>query len=105
MTSIKEIKATNIYGFSGETGAVVHLSWGTKNALHKFVRAHISPLHVFDYDKVTIIQHKPPKLKGTVKLYESKFDVLLMAGKKVKHSMSNISLEKDTYRPHIPVEQ
>lgn len=104
MTSLKEIKATDIQGFSGETGAVVNLSWGIKNALHKFVREHVSPLHVFDYDKVTIIQHKPPKLKGTVKLYESKFEVLLMSGKKVKHSMASISLEKETYRPYISVE-
>ena len=101
MTPIKAFGPKNVVSYSAETGEVIHLSWATKNLLHKMARSLISPLHVFDYDTVSIIQHKPPKLTGTVKLYESTFDVLLSSGKKVKYSVSSISLTKDGYRPYI----
>ena len=98
--SHKKINPLDYRGFSGETGQVVNLSWGIKRSLHMLVSSLIHPLHVFDYEGVTIIQHKPPKLKGTTKLYESKFDVLLVTGKKVKYSVSGISLTRD-YKPFI----
>ena len=101
MTPIKDIKPTNIQAFDAISGQVISLSWGIRHNLHKFARARVHELHVFDYDKVSIIQHKPPKLKGTTKLYESKFDVILSSGKKIKHSVCGISLTKDSYVPHI----
>lgn len=100
MTPFKGIKPVNYREFSGETGQVINLSWGIKRSLHLLARSLVHDLHVFDYDGVTIIQHKPPKLKGTTKFYESKFDVLLVTGKKVKYSVSGISLTRD-YKPFI----
>ena len=100
MTPLKEIKPTDINCICGAGSSIIYLSWGIKNTLHKMARATVHPLHVFDYDNVVIIKNDPVKLKGTVKLYEASYDVLLRSGKKVRHSLCNISLTKE-YRPHI----
>ena len=101
MTAVKDIKVTEIQCFDSDTKEVISLSWGIKDTLHKMARKTVHPMHVFDYDKVVIMKTNPPKLKGTVKLYEASYAVLLMSGKKIKHSLNGISLAKEGYRPFI----
>ena len=85
------------------TGEITNLSIHMRHKLYTFAKARLHPLHIFTYDSMHITQHKQVKPTGTTKLYESTFDVLFMSGKKIRHSVCNISVTRE-YKPYIPVE-
>ena len=85
------------------TGEVTNLSVGMRHRLFNFAKNRIHPMHIFDFDKMHIVQHKVVKPIGTTKLYESTYDVLFMSGKKIRYSVCGIAVTRE-YKPHLPVE-
>lgn len=99
MQSIKSIDVhRDIKCTDAANGEIVHLSYYNKHNIHKLVRKMVHPLHIFDYDNVAIIVNFESNSR---KLYQASFDVLLMSGRKVRYSLTNVKLAQGTYTAYV----